>query len=111
MKRLSFKLTFLFIFLFSTSIYADGQDGLVVILDGFKFVVIFSIWIGFTLIILSAIKRKKELNKKRKFLIWIIILLLASFSWVMLKSDSEPFDGPIDSIIHRDIHERLNNGN
>lgn len=111
MKRLSFKLTVFFIFLFSTSIYAEGQDGLVVILDGFKFVVIFSIWIGFTLIALSAIKGKKELNKKRKFLIWFITFMIALFGWVMLKSDSEPFDGPIDSIIHRDIHERLKNGN
>ena len=100
--------TSVFIFLLTTPILAEGQEGLVIMLDGFLFFVIFSIFIGLTFVSIKSIKRKTELNKTHKFLIWTIILLFALFTWSMLKTDSRPFEGPIDSIIHRDIIEQLN---
>lgn len=89
--------------------YADGQDGLVVILDAFIFIIIFAVW---GIVIFPIIKMINEIRIKKltiinKSVILISTGLIALFIWLMMKSDSQPFDGPIDSIIHRKQNELM----
>jgi hypothetical protein len=111
LKNFKLVITFLFTFCLSTPVWAEGQDGLEVILDGVLFVFIFIISIKLTLSLIEQIKRKKVLSKKSKFFIWIIMLSLALFIWSMLKTDARPFEGPIDSIIHRNAFKEFKNTN
>ena len=101
-------ITILFIILLPTIVKADGQDFIVWFSDGVKFLIIFSWWTIGILVLLTIIKtiRKKEFSKKQKYIIWTFGLLLGFFHWTMIKSDSYPNSGPIDSIVYKDLVEK-----
>ncbi len=95
---------FLTILLFPAFLKAEGQDGLVLILDGFTFLAALFVWTILFFIIMDVTKifRNKENGIKQKILIGLICLLLAMFQFIMTKSDSHPYEGSIDEFIHRD---------
>ena len=89
--------------------HAEGQEGLVIIMDAFAFVAIFAIWavIVFPTISLINKNRTNKLTKINKLIIIVTTGLIALFIWLMTKSDSQPFDGPIDSIIYKEQNESM----
>lgn len=89
--------------------YADGQDGLVVILDAMAFIMVFAAWaiIVFPTLRLVNKTRTQKLSTTFKLIIIVITALIALFIWIMIKTDSEPFDGPIDSIIYKEQNEAM----
>jgi len=89
--------------------HADGQDGLVIILDFFTFIFVFGIWAAlvFPTIKLLNKYRAVKLSTTTKLITIAGTALIALFIFLMVKSDSEPFDGPIDSIIYKKQNESM----
>jgi hypothetical protein len=89
--------------------HADGQDGLVIILDFFTFIFVFGIWAAlvFPTIKLLNKYRAVKLSATTKLITIAGTALIALFIFLMLKSDSYPFDGPIDSIIYKEQNELM----
>lgn len=87
-----------------TVLKAEGQEGLVYILDGFTLLVALSVWAILFFVILAVLKyfRNTDNGLKQKFLVGAICLLFAVFQFTMTKSDPYPYEGPIDEFIHRD---------
>ncbi len=98
---------FLIIILIPIVIKAEGQDGLVFILDTFSFLFAFGIWIVvfFLTLYLVRVLRKKENRLRQKIIVGLICSFFGVFHFLMIKSDPYPYEGPIDEIIHRDIIE------
>lgn len=88
---------------------ADGQDGLVIILDFFTFIMVFGIWAAFLFPTISLVNkyRAEKLSTTTKLITIVGTGLIALFIFLMLKSDSYPFDGPIDSIIYKEQNELM----
>lgn len=95
------KLTLLLISLifFVNPLMAEGQEGLVIILDGMLFIFIFGLSIAITALSLKAMSQKR--SRGTQLTIWILVLSGSLFLWSMLKTDPYPFEGPIDSLFHR----------
>ena len=89
--------------------HADGQDGLVIILDFFTFIIVFGIWAVFVFPTISLVNkyRTEKLSATTKVITIVGTGLIALFIFLMLKSDSYPFDGPIDSIIYKEQNELM----
>ncbi len=51
-------------------------------------------------------KRKKNLTFGQKFFVWVVVLILATFNWSMIKYDPYPYEGPIDSIVYKKMNAR-----
>ena len=90
-------------------VHAEGQEGLVVILDGMFFIMLFAICV---VIVFQTIKqinksRTKKLPRTTTYSIILISGLIIFFVWSMIKSDSQPFDGPIDSIINKEENQLM----
>ncbi|MEP6844979.1 MAG: hypothetical protein ABI861_03220 [Panacibacter sp.] len=47
--------------------------------------------------------RKENFSEKTKFFYWTIICGLALVHFSIIKFDSQPFSGPIDDILQRDV--------
>ncbi|PZE15571.1 hypothetical protein DNU06_17395 [Putridiphycobacter roseus] len=82
---------------------AEGQYALDFALDAIDFIKVFIIWavlVLFSIKILNYIKVNK-LSKRNKTIIWLSTGLVALFIWSMIKHDSRPYEGPIDSIFNK----------
>jgi hypothetical protein len=80
---------------------AEGQEGLVYILDALKLLFVLFIWLILLLITLLLLKKRTTL--KIKIGIACLYLAFATFHFIMVKSDPYPYEGPIDEFIHRDM--------
>lgn len=89
--------------------FADGQDGLVIIWDGILFVMVFAIWAAVVFPTLYTLKKSatKKISGFARLSIIFGTGLISLFIWLMIKSDSHPFDGPIDSIIYKEQNEHI----
>jgi len=86
---------------------AEGQEGLSVFLDFITFLQIFGVWaiiVSVTIRLLNKYRAKKISFKfKAIFIIVTGLIALVIFSFV---TDTQPYDGPIDSIIYKEFNER-----
>ena len=85
--------------------FAEGQYGLGIFLDVFDFIKVFSIW-GITVFVLIRIfnsVNSNKLGKQYKKFIWLGTGLIALFIWSMIKHDSNPYSGPIDSLFNKNL--------
>ncbi len=91
-------------FLFPVVLKAEGQEGLVYILDAFTLLAAIVFWTIIFFVILAVLKffRGSANMFKQKFTVGLICLLFAAFQFIMTKSDPYPYEGPIDEFIHRD---------
>jgi len=83
-------------------IFADGQDSFTIIFGFIDFLKVFVPWIiiiSFGIILYKRIMGR-PLKKKKKVIIYISTGIIALFIWSMIIHDSEPFEGPIDSIFY-----------
>ena len=104
MKRLKYLFLLMLFPLFG---HAEGQAGLSFFLDLIDFVKVFALWaiIVFPTIILLNKFRANKLTLKIKMIFIFGTGLIALFVWSMIKFDSDPWNGPIDSIIYKDKNE------
>lgn len=82
---------------------AEGQYALDFAMDAVDFIKVFVIWallVFFSIKIRNYIKTDK-LSKRMKIIVWLNTGLIALFIWAMIKHDSKPYEGPIDSIFNK----------
>jgi hypothetical protein len=94
------KIYIIYIMLFPSIAFAEGQEALALFMDVIDFVKVVGIWgivVGAILRITNHFLRNKLLTKQVRF-IWIITGVIALFIWSMIKHDPYPLEGPIDSI-------------
>jgi energy-coupling factor transporter transmembrane protein EcfT len=86
---------------------ADGQGFLIVVSDAIDFIGIFIIWalLVFPAIFLLNKFREKKLRRSTKLILLLTTGAIALFTWFMVKHDSHPYEGPIDSMLHKDLIE------
>jgi len=86
--------------------HAEGQDALSLILDVIDFVKVFAIWaiVVFPTVLILNKYRTKKLSFNFKTMFYIGTGLIALFVFSMVKFDSQPYDGPIDSLFHNEFN-------
>ncbi len=94
--------------LLPTLTFAEGQGGMDYFIWIIDFVKVFGLWSIGALIFLFIFKkiRQQGLLKKQIFFFWGIILFSAFFHWSMTTYDPHPYEGPIDSFVHKDQMEK-----
>jgi hypothetical protein len=97
----------LFLLLLPCLAHAEGQEALAFFLDLIDFVKVFSVWALAVLLTNYFIKKyqTKKTTRTSKMIFLFGTALIALFVWSMIKSDSDPWHGPIDSIVHRKENE------
>lgn len=86
--------------------HAEGQDAFGLILDVIDFVKVFAVWaiIVFPTVLILNHYRTKKLSYNFKAMFYIGTGLIALFVFSMVRFDSQPYDGPIDSLFHKEYN-------
>ena len=76
--------------------------------DVFDLIIIASLWFVCFAFIFYLIKSltKRDFAEKTKLIYWTIVGGFSLFHWIMIKHDPYPYDGPIDSILKKDIIQK-----
>jgi hypothetical protein len=84
----------------NSDIFVLGRD----FFDYFKIFLPFTILATATYILIKT-TRKKEFSNIQFYSFWLTALIVMTITFQFIKYDSQPFDGPIDSIIYKNFNE------
>jgi hypothetical protein len=100
--KISRILILVYLFLIPNALKAEGQIGLGEFSDGLLLLIVLLLWFisNKTFNFIYKLVRKENITSRLKKIVLISSLPFAVFCWTLIKFDSEPHKGPIDSIFN-----------